>query len=83
MHADLARLMQNGDLTCEETRQLFDSLVRAELSDVDISALLVAQNAKRTSMRRHAAKPCSTPPTRFQSPITALLMSLVRVEPID
>ncbi len=46
MHAHLARLMQRRDLTREETRQLFDSLILGELSDVEISDLLITLKRK-------------------------------------
>ena len=46
MHAQLSRLLQTGDLTREETRQLFDALVRGELSDAEISELLVTLKRK-------------------------------------
>ena len=46
MRSYLSRLLHSGDLTREDTRQLFDALVRGELSDREISDLLVTLKRK-------------------------------------
>lgn len=46
MHASLSRLMAGEVLAREETRVLFDAVIRGELSEVEIAALLVALKLK-------------------------------------
>jgi anthranilate phosphoribosyltransferase len=46
MRSNLSRLLDSGDLTREDTRQLFDALVRGELTDREISDLLITLKSK-------------------------------------
>ena len=51
LDAGLGKLLQGEDLSSEETQQLFEGLVRGELSEVWITALLVALKVKGETER--------------------------------